>query len=100
MAKHLILSDPETLKALCAHVRELAISGRIQDGAQMAAAAMSSYPDAAEPHNLLGLMLEKRAPSGRDAPFPRRVGAGSGLSAGKIQPGSFRRADSRQSRCF
>lgn len=59
MAKHLILSDREALKALCADVREMAISGRIQDGAQMAAAAMSSYPDAAEPHNLLGLMLEK-----------------------------------------
>lgn len=47
------------LAPLCASVRELSQMGQYEEGEKLICEAMMHYPHAAEPHNLLGVLLEK-----------------------------------------
>ena len=49
----------EDLSALCASVRELVDIKDYQACESLIRGAMGKYPDAPEPHNLLGILLEK-----------------------------------------
>ncbi len=53
-------TEEQALRALCRKVRELAGSGDIEGGKRTAIEAMGNHPHAPQPHNLLGLMLEKQ----------------------------------------
>ena len=48
------------MRSLCHSVRALANRGDLIGGQGMAITAMSVYPDAPQPHNLLGVLLEKQ----------------------------------------
>ena len=50
----------EDLRALCASVRELVDIEDYQTCESLICGAMGEYPDAPEPHNLLGILLEKK----------------------------------------
>lgn len=47
-------------QALCDRVRELIASGAYSECERVLIAAMGTYPHAPEPHNLLGILLEKQ----------------------------------------
>jgi len=49
----------EDLRALCASVRELVDIKDYQTCESLICGAMGAYPDAPEPHNLLGILLER-----------------------------------------
>lgn len=49
-----------TLDVLCSHVRESVKLGNFEDCLQEIRNAMAEYPDAPQPHNLLGIVLEKQ----------------------------------------
>lgn len=55
-----VSADRQELDSLCGAVRELASTGRYPEGEQMVLEAMQKYPNAAQPHNLLGILLEKQ----------------------------------------
>jgi len=48
------------IQSLCNRVRELVRKGDISEGESIAIEAMKTHPHAPEPHNLLGVLLEKR----------------------------------------
>lgn len=47
------------LDILCSHVRESVQSGEIETCIADVHSAMAEFPDAPQPHNLLGILLEK-----------------------------------------
>ena len=49
-----------TLDHLCSMVRESVNQGQFDDCLQKIRSAMAEYPDAPQPHNLLGIVLEKQ----------------------------------------
>ncbi|MGN1025214.1 MAG: hypothetical protein ACI4P4_02295 [Faecousia sp.] len=49
----------ERLRGLCGAVRKLVRMGDFQKCRELIGSAMGAYPDAPEPHNLLGIVLEK-----------------------------------------
>ncbi len=49
----------QDLLELCSMVRELVTSGEYDKSADIVCHAMGEHPDAPEPHNLLGIILEK-----------------------------------------
>ena len=49
----------ERLHALCDKVRQYACIGDFQKCRELISNAMGAHPDAPEPHNLLGIVLEK-----------------------------------------
>lgn len=51
--------EAEELHQLCLTIRSLLPTGDYQKCKQMICEAMRKYPDAAQPHNLYGLVLEK-----------------------------------------
>jgi Tfp pilus assembly protein PilF len=53
-------NDDEEMRSLCQNVRELVGKGDIQGGEHLVTKAMGNYPHAPQPHNLLGVLLEKR----------------------------------------
>lgn len=55
-----IQKNDEEMLSLCHRVRELAGRGDIKGGQSIAVRAMSAYPNAPQPHNLLGVLLEKQ----------------------------------------
>lgn len=55
-----IKNDEQEMLSLCYSVRELAGKGDIEGGKRIAIEAMSNYPHAPQPHNLLGVLLEKQ----------------------------------------
>jgi len=56
-----IASESETeLKALCRNIKELVNLKEYQKCETILSAAMSKYPHAPEPHNLIGVLLEKQ----------------------------------------
>ncbi|NLI22802.1 MAG: hypothetical protein GX418_14800 [Clostridiales bacterium] len=52
--------DEQELSSLCRRVREFAAHGDLESGKRIAVKAMGEYPHAAQPHNLLGVLLEKQ----------------------------------------
>lgn len=50
----------EEMKQLCATVKDLIANGEYTRCFHMICHAMESYPDTPEPHNLLGILLEKQ----------------------------------------
>ena len=48
------------LDALCSHVRQSVTLGSFDDCIAEVRNAMAEYPDAPQPHNLLGIILEKQ----------------------------------------
>ena len=53
-------TEIQELNALCAAIREYAQRGDLEKGEQLATEAMGKYPDAPQPHNLYGVLLEKK----------------------------------------
>ena len=49
----------QNLDVLCGMVRQLAEKGEYRQGERLAAIAMSNFPHAPEPHNLMGILLER-----------------------------------------
>ena len=49
-----------TLDCLCSQVREAVRQGELETCLQEICNAMAEYPDAPQPHNLLGIVLEKQ----------------------------------------
>lgn len=49
-----------TLNDLCSRVRESVKLGHLEDCLPDICSAMAEYPDAPQPHNLLGILLEKQ----------------------------------------
>jgi hypothetical protein len=52
--------NEEEMRSLCQNVRELARKGDFESGERLVTEAMGKYPHAPHPHNLLGVLLEKR----------------------------------------
>ena len=55
--------DPEQLKELqilCTTVKKLISQHEMQESEKIITAAMSQYPHAAQPHNLMGILLEEQ----------------------------------------
>ena len=50
----------DEMRSLCQSVRELVGNGDIESGERLVIKAMGNHPHAPEPHNLLGVLLEKR----------------------------------------
>lgn len=50
----------EALKELCIHVKELVSHGEYDACDTMICEAMEYYPNAPQPHNLLGIVMEKQ----------------------------------------
>lgn len=50
----------DELRLLCTSVRNLVKDGHYSECQRLILAAMGKYPDAPQPHNLLGLLLEKQ----------------------------------------
>lgn len=50
----------DELGLLCTSVRNLVKEGRYDECQRMIAAAMGKYPHAPQPHNLMGLLLERQ----------------------------------------
>jgi len=59
MEKTWLRNDDPVLAALCDAVRKLIEKGVYQECEQQITTAMSKYPHAPQPHNLIGLLLEK-----------------------------------------
>lgn len=55
-----ILSDNENLKKLCGVVRDLLENCRYRESERMIVEAIGRYPHAPEPHNLMGILLERK----------------------------------------
>ena len=55
-----ILDENKAKQALCDRVRELMGRGAYDECEQLILSAMGTYPHAPEPHNLLGILLEKQ----------------------------------------
>ena len=53
-------TDDGEMRSLCHAVRELAGNGDLEGGKRMATEAMGRCPHAPQPHNLLGVLLEKQ----------------------------------------
>jgi hypothetical protein len=60
MGNKLMQNGVQEMLPLCHSVRELAGKGDIEGGKRVAIEAMSHYPHAPQPHNLLGVLLEKQ----------------------------------------
>ena len=52
--------DEEEMRSLCQNVRVLVGKGDLMGGERLVIDAIGTYPHAPQPHNLLGLLLEKR----------------------------------------
>ena len=58
--KELSISESKKeLNALCTSVRRLVLAGEYRECERLIFDAMGKYPHAAEPHNLIGIVLEK-----------------------------------------
>lgn len=57
--KQQLSANEQELSTLCATVRELTVEGRYNQCEVLIFNAMERYPHAAEPHNLIGVLLEK-----------------------------------------
>lgn len=55
-----IQKDGQAMRDLCRSVRELVGKGDFDGGMHIAVEAMGKYPHAPQPHNLLGILLEKQ----------------------------------------
>lgn len=58
-AKKIQMGEGTPLQRLALQIRFLAQEGSYEKGKQLTAEAMKEFPDSAEPHNLLGILLEK-----------------------------------------
>lgn len=52
--------DSAALHTLCAQAKELILNGNFTACEHLVISAMMEYPHAAQPHNLLGILLEKQ----------------------------------------
>lgn len=59
MKKVLVKNNEKDLKILCVSVRGLVEKGEFIIAREMIRDAMSKYPHAPQPHNLLGILLQK-----------------------------------------
>lgn len=53
-------TEKEYLNQLCEEIRSLICDYHIEESREIVCDAMKEYPDAAEPHNLFGILMEKR----------------------------------------
>jgi len=53
-------NEKQSLMSLCGSVRDLVKKGDFSNAEQLVIHALGDYPHAAEPHNLLGVLLEKQ----------------------------------------
>lgn len=53
-------NSKEELQTLCVRIRELARAGALPECERIITTAMTQYPHAPQPHNLLGLLLEQQ----------------------------------------
>ena len=53
-------NEEEEMQSLCHLVRQLVGKGDFEGGERLVKDAMGNYPHAPQPHNLLGVLLEKR----------------------------------------
>lgn len=51
--------NTDSLKALCTNAKNLILSGDYTACEQLLCTAMGQYPHSAQPHNLIGILLEK-----------------------------------------
>ena len=54
------VTHSEELEELCTDVRQYACEGQYERCEEIITEAMEKFPHAAQPHNLLGILLEKR----------------------------------------
>ena len=59
MMNNNIIQDNEELSVLCTTVRELISQKKFSESEELIKQAMAKYPHACEPHNLMGIKLEK-----------------------------------------
>lgn len=77
-------TEKEYLNQLCEEVRSLIHDYHIEESREKICEAMKDYPDAAEPHNLFGILMEKQGvPYISDEAFPRGLVIGSHIPARK-----------------
>ena len=60
MKHHQMIEEQESLRMLCVSVRNLIKEGHYDECQKLITSAMGKYPHAPQPHNLLGLLLEKQ----------------------------------------
>lgn len=53
-------NEQEELLQICEQARHLILSARYDPCYQMVCLAMQNFPDSPQPHNLLGILMEKR----------------------------------------
>ena len=81
----------EILNSLIVNVRELMGKRELKECEKLIRQAMADYPDNAIPHNLMGLLYEKkRRSSWRNETFQGGMGTGSFLSSCTDESGLFR----------
>ena len=53
-------TEKDDLCILCKRVKELVLAGKLRECEHLVFDAMRNHPDAAEPHNLYGIILERK----------------------------------------
>ena len=83
-------SDKEEMQRLCDFVRENVEKHDYEKCKEKIMRAMSEFPHAAEPHNLMGVLLGKRRKSCNcNETFPSGMGIRSCISPNKGESGSL-----------
>lgn len=59
MEKAAINETPDALDVLCENAKHMVVSGDYKKCYELVSKFMSSYPDAPQPHNLIGILYEK-----------------------------------------
>lgn len=52
-------NEQNSLDSLCAQIREYVLTGNLENGVAAVCDAMSRFPNAPQPHNLMGILQEK-----------------------------------------
>jgi len=60
MTKNHPINSNETLEGLCFDIKRLVESGEINQASELIQQAMADFPDSPVPHNLLGIVLERK----------------------------------------